>query len=120
MTQPGCSKVAEGEHSSWHGRSTGNAASRKKATEREYDPLTDPTMDSNHVPTSCDDYTDEALTAWFDERDFATDLLLSLNKNRLAALGSIFCDHTKLGFRDEAALEKAHKAVELAYLRKGK
>ena len=42
-------------------------------------------MDSNHVPTSCDDYTDEALTAWFDERDFATDLLLSLNKNRLAS-----------------------------------
>ena len=93
---------------------TGNAASRKKATEREYDPK----MDSNHVPTSCDDYTDEALTAWFDERDFATDLLLSLNKNRLASLGSNFCDHTKLGFRNEAALEKAHKAVDLVYLRK--
>ena len=44
----------------------------------------------------CDDYTDEALKAWFDERDFATDLLLSLNKNRLASLGINFCDHTKL------------------------
>ena len=33
-------------------------------------------------------------------------------------LGSNFCDHTKLGFRDEAALKKSHKAVDLAYLRK--
>ena len=44
--------------------------------------------------------------------------MLSLNKNRLISLGSDFCDHTKLGFRDEAALKKSHKAVDLAYLRK--
>ena len=61
---------------------------------------------------------DEALKAWFDERDFATDLLLSLNKNRLASLGSNFCDLTKLGFRDAAAFAKAHKAVDRMYLRK--
>jgi hypothetical protein len=42
---------------------------------------------------------------------------LSLNKNRLASVGSNFCDHTKLGFKDAAALEKAHKAVDLKYLR---
>ena len=67
------------------------------------------------MPTSCDDYTvDEALHKWFEERDFATNLMLSLNKNRLASLGSNFCDYTKLGFRDEAALKKAHKAVDIA------
>ena len=93
---------------------TRNVSSKKKAIEREFSPKTD----SNHVPTSYDDYTDEALKEWFDERDFETDLLLSLNKNRLASLGSNFCDHTKLGFRDEAALEKAHEAFDLAYLRK--
>ena len=74
--------------------------------------------DSNYVPTSCDDYTDAALHKWFEESDFATNLMLSLNKNRLASLGSNFCDYTKLGFRDEAALKKAHKAVDIAYLRK--
>ena len=42
---------------------------------------------------------------------------LSLNKNRLASVGSNFCDHTKLGFKDAAALEKAHKIVDLKYLR---
>jgi hypothetical protein len=52
-----------------------------------------------------------------DDRDLATDLQLSLNKNRLASMGSNFCDHTKLGFKDAAALEKAHKAVDLKYLR---
>jgi hypothetical protein len=26
-------------------------------------------------------------------------------------------DHTKLGFKDAAALEKAHKSVDLKYLR---
>jgi hypothetical protein len=51
------------------------------------------------------------------DRDLATDLQLSLNKNRLASMGSNFCDHTKLGFKEAAALEKAHKAVDLKYLR---
>jgi hypothetical protein len=50
-----------------------------------------------------------------DTTDLATDLQLSLNKNRLASMGSNFCDHTKLGFKDAAALEKAHKAVDLKY-----
>jgi hypothetical protein len=73
--------------------------------------------DSNHVPTSVDAYTVGALKEWFNDRDLATDLQLSLNKNRLASMGSNFCDHTKLGFKDAAALEKAHKSVDLKYLR---
>ena len=44
--------------------------------------------------------------------------MLSLNKNHLVSLGSNSCDYTKLGFRDEAALKKAYKAVDIAYLRK--
>ena len=38
-------------------------------------------------------------------------------RTALASMGSNFCDHTKLGFKDAAALEKAHKAVDLKYLR---
>ena len=73
--------------------------------------------DSNHVPTSVDAYTVGSLKESFDDRDLATDLQLALNKNRLASMGSNFCDHTKLGFKDTAALEKAHKAIDLKYLR---
>jgi hypothetical protein len=91
---------------------TGSAATRKKALDREK-----VKTDSNHVPTSVDAYNDGALEEWFDDRDLATDLQMSLNKNRLASMGSNFCDHTKLGFKDAAALEKAHKAVDLKYLR---
>ena len=69
---------------------TGNAAANKKTLERELNPKTG----SNYVPTSCDDYTDETLQRWFEERDFVTNLLLSLNKNRLDSLGSKFCYHT--------------------------
>jgi hypothetical protein len=58
-----------------------------------------------------------ALKEWFDDRDLGTDLRLSLNKNRLASMGSNCCDHIKLGFKDAAAMEKAHKAVDLKYLR---
>ena len=84
----------------------GSAVTRKKVLDREK-------TDSNHVPTSVDAYTDGALEEWFNHRDLATDLQLSLNKNRLASnMGSNFCDHTKLGFKDAAALEKAHKAVD--------
>jgi len=73
--------------------------------------------DSNHVPTSVDAYTVGSLKESFDDRDLATDLQLALNKNRLASMGSNFCDYTKLGFKDAAALEKAHKTVDLKYLR---
>ena len=116
MTLRGCLKEAEAGHCSWHGSSKTRPATpqpRRRPLNGNY-----PKTDSNYVPTSCDDYTDEVLHKWFEERDFATDLLLSLNKNHLASLGSNFCDHTELGFRDEAALKKAHKAVDLAYLRK--
>jgi hypothetical protein len=63
-----------------------------------------------------DAYTVGALKEWFDDRDLATDLQMSLNKNRLAPMGSNFWDHTKLGFKDAAALEKAHTSV-VKYLR---
>jgi hypothetical protein len=42
---------------------------------------------------------------------------LSLNKNRLASLGSNFTDYKKLVFKDQDALKNAHKSVELKYLR---
>jgi hypothetical protein len=58
-----------------------------------------------------------SLKECFDDRGLATDLQMSLNKNRLASMGSNFCDDTKLGFKDAAALEKAHKSVDLKYLR---
>ena len=62
---------------------TGSAATRKKALDREK-----VKTDSNHVPTSVDAYNDGVLEEWFDDRDLATDLQLSLNKNRLASMGS--------------------------------
>ena len=89
---------------------TGSAARRKALAREKFK------TDSNHVPTSVDAYNDGALEEWFDGRDLATDLLLSLNINRLASMGSNFCDHTKLGFKDAAELEKARKAVDLKYL----
>jgi hypothetical protein len=69
--------------------------------------------DIHLVPTSVDSYTVGALKEWFNDRDPATDLQLSLNKYRLASLVSNFCDHTKLGFKGAGALEKAHKVVNL-------
>ena len=42
---------------------------------------------------------------------------MSLNKNRLTSLGSNFTDYKKLGFKDEAALAKANKSIDLKYLR---
>ena len=85
---------------------------RKKALEREK-----AESDSNHVPTSVDAYTDAALKEWFEDKDIATGLLLSLNKNRLTSLGSNFTDFKKLGFKNEDALAKAHKSIDLKYLR---
>ena len=41
---------------------------------------------------------------------------MSLNKNRITELGSNFTDCKKLGFRDEAALTKDHKSIDLKYL----
>jgi hypothetical protein len=70
---------------------TGSGATRKKALERE-----NVKTDSNHVPTSVDAYTVGALEEWFNDRDLATDLHLSLNKNHLASMGSNVCDHTRL------------------------
>jgi len=85
---------------------------RKKTLDREK-----AESDSNHVPTSVDAYTDDSLNEWFEDKDIATDLQLSLNKNRLTSLGSNFTDYKKLGFKDEAALAKAHKSIDLKYLR---
>jgi len=90
---------------------TGTKTTRAKALEREV-----AKNDSNHVPTSVDAYTVAALKEW--DKDIATGLLLSLNKNRLTELGSNFTDYKKLGFRDEDALKKAHKSIDLKYLRK--
>ena len=76
--------------------------------------------DNNHVPTSVDAYTVVALKERFEDKDIATGLLLSLNKHRLTILcilGSNLTDHKKLGFRDEDALTKAHKSIDLKYLR---
>ena len=89
---------------------TGTKVMRTKAIEREI-----AKNDSNHVPTSVDAYTDAALKGWFEDKDIATGLLLSLNKNRMTELGSNF---KKLGFRDEDTLKKAHKSIGLKYLRK--
>jgi hypothetical protein len=85
---------------------------RKKALECEK-----AESDSNHVPTSVDAYTDAALKEWFEDKDIATGLQLSFNKNCLTSLGSNFTDHKKLGFKDEDALAKAHKSIDLKYLR---
>ena len=63
------------------------------------------------VTTSVDAYTVAALKEWFEDKDIATVLQLSLNKNRLTSLGSSFTDFKNLGFRDEDVLEKAHKSV---------
>ena len=57
-----------------------------------------------------------ALKGWFEDKDIATGLLLSLNKNRLTILcilGSNLTDFKKLGFRDEDALKKAHKSITI-------
>ena len=90
---------------------TGSAETRKKTLDHEK-----VKTDRNHVPTSVDAYNDDALEEWFDDMDLATDLQLSLNMNDLASMGSNFCDHTKLGFKDAAELEKTRKAVDLKYL----
>ncbi len=57
--------------------------------------------ESNHVSTSVDAYMEQSLTTWFEDKDLATGMLLSLNKNRLASLGSNFTDFKKLGFKDQ-------------------
>ena len=93
---------------------TGTAKMKATAVARE---IAGAKNDSNHVPTSVDAYTDAALKDWFEDTDIATGLLLSLNKNRLTSLGSNFTDFKKLGFKDEDALAKAHKSIDLKYLR---
>jgi hypothetical protein len=90
---------------------TGTKTTRAKALEREV-----AKNDSNHVPTSVDAYTVAALKELFEDTHIATGLQLSLKKNRLTELGSNFTDFKKLGFRDEAALTKDHKSIDLKYL----
>jgi hypothetical protein len=63
--------------------------------------------DSNHVPTSVDAYTVADLKEWFEDKDIATGLRLSINKNHLTSLGSNFTDHKKLGFKDEDELAES-------------
>ena len=63
---------------------TGTAKMRATAVAREV-----AKTDSNHVPTSVDAYTDADLKGWFEDKDIATGLLLSLNKNRLTSPGQI-------------------------------
>ena len=83
----------------------------------------------NHVPTLVDVYTVDTLKEWFEipvlepllrvsrQACLATGLLLSINKNRLTSLGSNFTDYKKLGFKDQDALGKTHKSIDLKYLR---
>jgi hypothetical protein len=71
--------------------------------------------DSNHVPTSVDANTDADLKGWFEDKDIATGLLLSLNKNRLTSLGSNFTDHKKLGFKDEEAIAAPQPLLKLGF-----
>ena len=92
---------------------TATKTTRAKALEREV-----AKNDNNHVPTLVDEYTVAALKELFEDKDIDTGLLLSLNKNRLTELGSNFTDFKKLGFRDEDALKKDHKSIDLKYLRK--
>ena len=61
---------------------TGSVVTFKKTLEREK-----VRTDNNHAPTSVDTYTVVALKEWFDDRDLAPDLELSLTKNRLASMG---------------------------------
>jgi hypothetical protein len=86
---------------------TGSGATRKKA-------LSSSARTSRRTSISYQPrWTRTPLTLfkeWFDDRDLATDLHLSLNKNRLASMGSNFCDHTKLGFKDAAALRSLERA----------
>ena len=46
--------------------------------------------DSNHIQSSVDANTVALLKEWFDDRDLATDLQLSLNKDHLSSRGSNF------------------------------
>jgi hypothetical protein len=89
----------------------GTKTTRAKALKREV-----AKNDSNHVPTSVDAYIVATLKEWFEDKDIATGLLLSLNKHRLTILcilGSNLTDFKKLGFRDEDALKKAHKSITI-------
>ena len=70
---------------------TGSAARRKALAREKFK------TDSNHVPTSVDAYNDGALEEWFDDRDLATDLQLSLNKNRFGVNGVKFLRPHQVG-----------------------
>jgi hypothetical protein len=90
---------------------TGSAATRKKALDREK-----VKTDSNHVPTSVDAYNDGALEEWFDEGPRDRPAAVP-QQEPLGVNGVKFLRPHQVGFKDAAALEKAHKAVDLKYLR---
>ena len=97
---------------------TGTASRRKTALAQELNPK----PDGNHVPTEVKAYKTATFDNWFDEDvdggyTAITDVLLALNKHRLLALGSNFTDHKKLGYANEGALARAHKQVDLKYLK---
>jgi hypothetical protein len=74
--------------------------------------------DSNHVPTSVDVYTVATLKECFEDKDIVTGLLLSFNKNLLRNLArtSPTTRSSVSGTRTHS--KKAHKSIELKYLRK--
>ena len=98
----------------------GSARSRKAALECEINPK----PDGNHVPTDVFAYHQEPFDRWFDENvaddpNMAkTDVMLSLNKNRVSAMGSNFSDHKKLGYDTQEQLARAHKQTDMKYLKK--
>ena len=60
------------------------------------------------------------MDAWFGTEEYEgiqTETILALNKNRLQTLGSNWTDHKKLGYATEEALDKAHKQIDLKYMK---
>ena len=104
---------------SQHRDKAGSARSRKQALDCEINPK----PDGNHVPADVFMYHPEVMDRWFDE-DAAdpnmakTDVMLSLNKNRVTSLGSNFSDHKKLGYDTQEQLARAHKQTDMKYLKK--
>ena len=97
----------------------GSARSRKAALECEINPK----PDGNHVPTDVFAYHQAPFDNWFDENAVdpnmaKTDVMLSLNKNRVLAMGSNFSDHKKLGYDTQEQLARAHKQTDMKYLKK--
>ena len=95
---------------------TGSKQQRKDALGCEKNPK----QEGNHVPTDVSAYKDDAMDVWFGNdvyEGIKTETQLALNKNRFQTLGSNWTDHKKLGYATEELLEKAHKQVDLKYLK---